>query len=92
MHEANEDRRWQLSVSSLRSSTAIQCHGNKCYERRGPGREVFRRLKFRRDPSNPYDSNCVEAAWKLGHVAKEAAEWLSPWLLGPFTSLGEWAR
>ncbi len=46
------------------------------------------RLRFRRDPSNPYDGNCVEvlrrgSAEKIGNVAKGAARWMSVLLQGP---------
>ena len=45
-----------------------------------------------REPHNPRDSNCVAVFLRggamLGHVAKEAAEWLSPMLLGPFRITG----
>ncbi len=44
-------------------------------------------VRFRRDPSNPYDSNCVEVMLggrKLGHVARRFARWLSLLLQGPF--------
>lgn len=69
-----------------------QCHGIKFYEWEEAGRDVIRPLRFQRDPSNRHDSNCVEVmvetSWKLGHVAKEAAQWLSPLLLGPFRIRG----
>ncbi len=69
-----------------------QCRGIKFYEWGEASSEVSRLLYFRRDPGNFHDSNCVEvrvkAGWKLGHVAKEAAEWLSPLLLGPFRIFG----
>jgi len=46
-------------------------------------------VNFVRRPDSCRDTNCVEArvagvGTKLGHVAAEAAEWLSPLLLGPF--------
>ena len=51
-------------------------------------------VKFVRRLDNCRDKNCVEArvaevgsgkrCAKLSHVAAEAAEWLSPLLLGPF--------
>ena len=46
---------------------------------------------FVRRPYHPKDRNCVEAlvgGKKLGNVAAEAEEWLSPLLLGPFTITG----
>ena len=53
-------------------------------------------LRFKRCPGNVYDANCVEmtfeskpGVWlKLGHVAREVAEWLSPLLMGPFHITG----
>ena len=50
------------------------------------------RIIFVREPHNPWDSNCVavfsRGGTMLGHIAKEAAEWLSPMLLGPFRITG----
>ena len=35
-------------------------------------------VSFRSDPGNSHDPNCVEvlvaAGWKLGHIAKDAAQ------------------
>ena len=53
-----------------------------------------------RKPNHFKDPNCVEVrvfrdfngrrtSVKLGHVAAEAAEWLSPLLLGPFRITGQ---
>ena len=45
-----------------------------------------------REPYNARDSNCVAVFLRggtmLGHIAKEAAEWVSPMLLGPFRITG----
>ena len=49
-------------------------------------------LRFKRYPGNVHDANCVEVyyeskpgVWlKLGNVAREIAEWLSPLMMGPF--------
>ncbi len=69
-----------------------QCRGIKFYQWGVASSEVARPISFRRDPANPRDVNCVEvlvdSGWKLGHVAKEAAQWLSPLLLGPFRIRG----
>ena len=64
------------------------CRGVKFYDLAEVGARQGSKVRFVRDPGNPYDTNCVEV-WlcedgrrqKLGHAAKEAAEWLSPMLL-----------
>ena len=74
-----------------------QCRGVKFYDLRSAGAEWGTNLDLVKEPDNPYDPVCV-AAWvpgipgergaggrplMLGHVAKEAARWLSPLLLVP---------
>ena len=74
-----------------------QCRGVKFYDLRSTGAEWGTKLDLVKEPDNPYDPLCV-AAWvpgipgergaggrplMLGHVAKEAARWLSPLLLVP---------
>ena len=49
------------------------------------------KVRFVQRPYHPKDRNCVEAlvgGKKLGNVAAEAAEWLSPLLLGLVTITG----
>ena len=69
-----------------------QCRGVKFYQWSQAGDTVRKPVSFRRDPGNPHDPNCVEvlvaAGWKLGHIAKDAAQWLSPLLMGPFHARG----
>ena len=79
------------------ASFQTQVRGVKFYSLSecGTTRRVL--VKFVRRPDNFRDKNCVEArvagfggerCAKLGHVAAEAAEWLSPLLLGPFQISG----
>ena len=56
---------------------------------------VFDEVYFVREPTNPYDSNSVLVKTVirgrhivLGHVAREAARWLSPLLLASFEACG----
>ena len=69
-----------------------QCHGVKFYDLAGgSGMKFGSKVRFVRTPYHPKDRTCVEAlvgGKKLGNVAAEAAEWLSPLLLGPFTITG----
>ena len=75
-----------------------QCRGVKFYDLRSAGAAWGTKLDLVQEPTNPHDPLCV-AAWvpgipdergagarprMLGHVAKEAARWLSP-LLGVST-------
>ena len=63
------------------------CRGVKFYDLAEVGARQGSKVRFVRDPGNPCDTNCVEV-WlcedgrrqKLGYVAKEAAECLSPML------------
>lgn len=85
-----------LRESTLLAFFGCLCRGVKFYHLAEVGAEVFSRVRFERDPSNSRDPNCVEVfvssttgQWrKLGHVAREAAEWLSPLLTGPFNIFG----
>jgi len=72
-----------------------QCRGVKFYSLAETGAEFGSEVEFVRRPFHPKDSNCVEVRVKvkgrykkLGHLAAEAAEWLSPMLLGPFRIYG----
>ncbi len=69
-----------------------QCCGIKFYQWDEAGSDVIRPLRFKREADNPHDVNCIavlaESGWTLGHVAKEAAGWLSPLLLGPYRIRG----
>ena len=72
----------------------VQCRGVKFYSLAETGAEFGSEVQFVRRTSLPKDSNCVEVGVKvkgrykmLGHLAAEAAEaaeWLSPILLGYF--------
>ena len=72
------------------------CRGVKFHGISGRRLPYGTELAFRREPTNPYDSNAVlvfvvESGRRLtppGHVAAEAARWLSPLLLGPYTVCG----
>ena len=72
-----------------------QCRGVKFYALAEEKVEFGSEAEFARRPFHPRDSNCVEVRVKvrgrykkLGHLAAEAAEWLSPKLLGPFQIYG----
>ena len=76
-----------------------QCQGVKFYSFSDGGVEFGDDVIFMRKPNHFKDPNCVEVrvirdfngrrtSVKLGHVAAEAAEWLSPLLLGPFRITG----
>ena len=74
------------------------CRGVKFYDAGvgGPLLPLSTRLAFKREPGNLYDPNAVlvfvvgsgGTLTCLGHVDKEAARWLSPLLLGPYTVSG----
>ena len=68
-----------------------ECRGVKFYSLRDGGVDCGDELSFVRRPHHSKDPNCIEVrvrSQKLGHVATEAAEWLSPMLLGPFRVTG----
>ena len=73
-----------------------QCRGVKFYNLKEEGVKFGSEVEFLRRPYHPKDKNCVEVRVKLGagrfeqlgHLAAEAAEWLSPMLLGPFNIYG----
>ena len=76
-----------------------QCWGVKFYSFPDGGMEFGDKLIFMRKPNHFKDPNCIEVRVirdisgrrtliKLGHVAAEAAEWLSPLFLGPFCITG----
>ena len=75
----------------------VQCRGVKFYSLAETGAEFGSEVEFVRRTSLPKDSNCVEVGVKvkvkgrykmLGQLAAEAAEWLSPMLLGSFRIYG----
>ena len=71
---------------------SCKCKGIKFYDLREAGLEFWQHVTFVREPSNPQDCNAVMVCTvsrngkelKIGHIEKEAAEWLSSLLLGPF--------
>ena len=73
-----------------------QCRGVKFYNLPKRKKWLTRELRFKRCPGNVHDANCVEVyyeskpgVWlKLGNVAREIAEWLSPLMMGPFHITG----
>jgi len=72
-----------------------QCRGVKFYSLAETEAEFGSEVEFVRRPFHSKDSNCVEVRVKvkgrykiLGHLAAEAAEWLSPMLLGSFCIYG----
>ena len=81
------------SMAALRDLAffSCECRGVKFYGLSNAGELFGSQVTFRRNPDNCKDPNCVEvmvAKRKLGHIAAEAAEWLSPMLLGPFNIKG----
>ena len=79
------------------ASFQTQVRGVKFYSLSECGTTRGVLVKFVRRPDNCRDKNCVEVrvagiagerCAKLGHVAAEATEWLSPLLLGPFQISG----
>lgn len=70
-----------------------QCRGVKFYSLKEEAVHFWSKAYLVRKPFNVKDPNCVEVQVRcsdghvkmLGHITKEAAEWLSPMLLGPFT-------
>ena len=73
-----------------------QCRGIKFYDLSSVGARWGDRVRLVTEPKNPRDPLCV-AAWvtgtregrtspplMLGHVAKEAARWINPLLVGRF--------
>ena len=73
---------------------ACQARGVKFYDLAEVSANIGTVVDLRRDPYNSWDPNCVEVLvaadrrTKLGHIAKEAAKWLSPLLLGPYRITG----
>ena len=70
---------------------SCECRGVKFYGLSNAGELFGSQVTFRRNPDNCKDPNCVEVMVtkrKLGHIAAEAAEWLSPMLLRPFNIKG----
>ena len=79
-----------------------ECKGIKFYDLEDVGLTFWQHVWFEREPWNPHDCNAV-AVWakreakrsdrtagkyKLGHVAKGPAEWLSLLLTQPFRIYG----
>ena len=63
------------------------CEGVKFFGLRGGDGWFWERAEVERDPGNSYDANCVEMlvhGRRLGHLAKEAAEFISPLLAAGF--------
>ena len=73
-----------------------QCRGVKFYGLSEGGDLFGSKVRFKRRPSHPADANCVEvmvvqgsgSGIKLGNLAAEAAQLLSPMLLGPLDITG----
>ena len=91
-------RNLNVSMAALRDLAffSCECRGVKFYGSSDAGELFGSRVTFIRNPDHPMDPNCVEVMvikqegnhYKLGHIAAEAAEWLSPMLLGPFDIKG----
>ena len=88
-----------LTTSTLRMAAdrvlaffSCQCRVIKFYDLSDIGARQRDGVILVREPHNPRDSDCLAVflggGGFLGHVAKEAAEWLSPMLLGPFRITG----
>lgn len=81
-----------MAADSLLAFFSCQCRGIKFYDLSDVSVMQGDRITFVREPHNPRDSNSVavfsRGGTMLGHIAKEAAEWLSPMLLGPFRITG----
>ena len=70
---------------------SCECRGVKFYGLSNADELFGSQVTFKRNPDHFKDPNCVEvmvAKCKLGHIAAEAAEWLSPMLLGQFKIKG----
>ena len=75
---------------------SCKCKGIKFYDLREADLEFWQHVMSVREPSNPHDCNAVMVCTvsrngkelKIGHIEKEAAEWLSSLLLGPFRIYG----
>ena len=83
--------RWEIEYGSRFSVLSCQVRGIKFYDLSHVGAREGDGVFLEREPSNPHDPNCVGVFMRggggrrmLGHVARQAAEWLSPMLLGPF--------
>ena len=90
---------WKMAVRRNKDCELVyfttQCRGVKFYHFRDGGVDFGDKLAFVRKPHHFKDPNCVEVrvvsrgrSLQLGHVAAEAAEWLSPLLIGPFRITG----
>ena len=80
-----------MAADSLLAFFSCQVRGIKFYDLSNIGAREGERVFLEREPSNPHHPNCVGVFLgggggrrMLGHVARQAAEWLSPMLLGPF--------
>ena len=78
-----------MAAREMLASFRTQIRGVKLYSLSECGITRGMLVNFVRRPDSCRDTNCVEVrvagvAAKLGHVAAEAAKWLSPLLLGPF--------
>ena len=68
-------------MAVLLATICSAVRGVKFYELAGGGGWFWERGKVVRDPNNFFDDNCVEVVVrgrKLGHLAREAAEFVSP--------------
>ena len=81
-----------MEADRLLAFFSCQCRGIKFYDLSDIGARQGDGVVLVREPHNPRDSNSVAVFLRggamLGHVAKEAAKWLSPMLLGPFRITG----
>ena len=69
----------------------VQVRGVRLYDCGRDSCVIGKPVVYERDPSNPYDPNCVEVSLgrhTLGHVARRSAVWLSRLLQGPFQISG----
>ena len=87
----------KMDINDALAFFVVQCRGVKFYDMVSECRMRQSEVTFRRFPSNPYDSFCVEALIpresahgyeKLGHVARDPVRLLSPLLLAPFKITG----
>ena len=75
------------SPTVLLASFSARVRGVKFFGLRGGDGWFWERAEVERDPGNSYDANCVEVlvrGRRLGHLAKEAAEFVSPLLAAGF--------
>ena len=98
MHAATAVLVYTYSKDGLRRSSVLACicRGVKFHGIDTRHLQYGTELQFKREPTNPYDSNAVlvfvvgsgPRLTPLGHVAAGPAKWLSRLLLGPYTVSG----